>query len=215
MRSAIVPCGTSSSVIFPALNNSSKAGGVGRGKLQTSLATRPSANSLGSIGEPKPALFETIVSSRAPCAIKPSSSSCGWPTTPKPPSSTTEPSFTPARASAMLATRLSINQFPRRQCHNLGDYTRLNQQIFSTLASEFNDLSFGDMRVLYYEYTKCTISYSLSSQTPMEHHPMTLMRLRRAAQLTLPADVRRALNVKDGDYLEAQVMKDGVLLRPV
>jgi len=49
----------------------------------------------------------------------------------------------------------------------------------------------------------------------MEHHPMTLMRLRRAAQLTLPADVRRALNVKDGDYLEAQVMKDGVLLRPV
>ncbi len=44
---------------------------------------------------------------------------------------------------------------------------------------------------------------------------MTLMRLRRAAQLTLPADVRRALNVKDGDYLEAQVMKDGVLLRPV
>ena len=44
---------------------------------------------------------------------------------------------------------------------------------------------------------------------------MTLMRLRRAAQLTLPADVRRALNVKDGDYLEAQVTKDGVLLRPV
>jgi AbrB family looped-hinge helix DNA binding protein len=44
---------------------------------------------------------------------------------------------------------------------------------------------------------------------------MTLMRVRRAAQLTLPADVRRALNVKDGDYLEAHVMKEGVLLKPV
>lgn len=44
---------------------------------------------------------------------------------------------------------------------------------------------------------------------------MTLMRVRRAAQLTLPADVRRALNVKDGDYLEAHVLKSGVLLKPV
>ncbi len=44
---------------------------------------------------------------------------------------------------------------------------------------------------------------------------MTLMRVRRAAQLTLPADVRRALKVKDGDYLEAHVVKDGVLLKPV
>src|SRR5260370_700182 len=67
MRSAIVPCGTSSSAILPALNNSSKAGGVGRGKLQISLATRPNANSLGNIGEPKPALFATIVRSRAAC----------------------------------------------------------------------------------------------------------------------------------------------------
>jgi len=44
---------------------------------------------------------------------------------------------------------------------------------------------------------------------------MTLMRVRRAAQLTLPADVRQALNVKEGDYLDAQIVKDGVLLRPV
>jgi AbrB family looped-hinge helix DNA binding protein len=35
------------------------------------------------------------------------------------------------------------------------------------------------------------------------------------AQLTLPAEVRRALNVKEGDYLEAQVVKEGVLLKPV
>lgn len=44
---------------------------------------------------------------------------------------------------------------------------------------------------------------------------MTLMRVRRAAQLTLPADVRQALNVKEGDYLEARITKDGVLLTPV
>jgi AbrB family looped-hinge helix DNA binding protein len=44
---------------------------------------------------------------------------------------------------------------------------------------------------------------------------MTLMRVRRAAQLTLPAEVRRALNVKEGDFLEAQIVKGGVLLKPV
>src|SRR6266446_488897 len=108
MRSAMVPWGTTSSLILPALNISSNSGGAGRGKLQISLATRPAANSFGSMGEPKPALLETIVSSRAPCAIKPSSSSCGWPTTPKPPKSTTEPSLIPSRACATLSTRLSI-----------------------------------------------------------------------------------------------------------
>jgi len=36
-----------------------------------------------------------------------------------------------------------------------------------------------------------------------------------AAQLTLPADVRQALNVKEGDYLAAHITKDSVLLTPV
>lgn len=44
---------------------------------------------------------------------------------------------------------------------------------------------------------------------------MALMRLRRLAQLTLPAEIRRALNVQEGDYLEAKVVKNGVLLQPV
>ncbi len=44
---------------------------------------------------------------------------------------------------------------------------------------------------------------------------MALMRVRRMAQLTLPAEIRRALNVQEGDYLEAKVVKDGVLLKPV
>ena len=44
---------------------------------------------------------------------------------------------------------------------------------------------------------------------------MALMRVRRLAQLTLPAEVRRALNVQEGDYLEAKIVKGGVLLKPV
>jgi AbrB family looped-hinge helix DNA binding protein len=49
----------------------------------------------------------------------------------------------------------------------------------------------------------------------MENVQMALMRVRRMAQLTLPTEVRRALNVQEGDYLEAQIVKDGVLLKPV
>ena len=44
---------------------------------------------------------------------------------------------------------------------------------------------------------------------------MTLVRLRERAQITLPQDVRDAQNVKQGDYLEAEVVAGGVLLRPV
>jgi AbrB family looped-hinge helix DNA binding protein len=49
----------------------------------------------------------------------------------------------------------------------------------------------------------------------MESGNMALMRVRRLAQLTLPAEVRRALNVQEGDYLEAEVVAGGVLLKPV
>ena len=44
---------------------------------------------------------------------------------------------------------------------------------------------------------------------------MSLVKIRRSAQITLPADVRRALNVGDGDYLEAELVEGGVLLRPM
>ena len=44
---------------------------------------------------------------------------------------------------------------------------------------------------------------------------MALMRVRAAAQLTLPADVRKALNIKEGDYLETEIVDGGVLLKPV
>ena len=36
------------------------------------------------------------------------------------------------------------------------------------------------------------------------------MPVRRLAQLTLPADVQRALNVQEGDYLEAKIVKEGI-----
>jgi AbrB family looped-hinge helix DNA binding protein len=44
---------------------------------------------------------------------------------------------------------------------------------------------------------------------------MTLVRVLRGGQVTLPADVRQKLKLAQGDYLEAEVLENGVLLRPV
>jgi AbrB family looped-hinge helix DNA binding protein len=44
---------------------------------------------------------------------------------------------------------------------------------------------------------------------------MALLKLRRAAQITLPAELRRQFNLAEGDYLEAEAAKEGILLRPV
>ena len=43
---------------------------------------------------------------------------------------------------------------------------------------------------------------------------MRLIKLRSGDQITLPGAVRRALGVREGDYLEAEVIDQGVLLRP-
>ncbi|MGO9023891.1 MAG: AbrB/MazE/SpoVT family DNA-binding domain-containing protein [Beijerinckiaceae bacterium] len=59
-----------------------------------------------------------------------------------------------------------------------------------------------------------TRSFAIMTKA-MENINMALMRVRRLAQLTLPAEVRRALNVQEGDYLEARIVKGGVLLKPV
>lgn len=44
---------------------------------------------------------------------------------------------------------------------------------------------------------------------------MTVLKLRKSAQLTLPAEIRDALEVGEGDYLEAELVEGGVMLRPV
>ena len=44
---------------------------------------------------------------------------------------------------------------------------------------------------------------------------MALVKVRRAAQITLPAEVRAVLKVKEGDYLEAEVREGVLMLKPV
>ncbi|HET6520056.1 MAG TPA: AbrB/MazE/SpoVT family DNA-binding domain-containing protein [Geminicoccaceae bacterium] len=44
---------------------------------------------------------------------------------------------------------------------------------------------------------------------------MPLLKVLRAGQITLPADLRRRLRLGEGDYLEADVVENGLLLRPV
>ncbi len=44
---------------------------------------------------------------------------------------------------------------------------------------------------------------------------MALVKIRRAAQITLPREIRDAAHLEEGDYLEAQLTKEGILLRPV
>ncbi len=45
---------------------------------------------------------------------------------------------------------------------------------------------------------------------------MSLVRLRRAAQITLPQSIRDAVRLKEGDYLEVAVTESGaILLKPV
>ncbi len=44
---------------------------------------------------------------------------------------------------------------------------------------------------------------------------MALVKVRRAAQITLPREIRDAAHLAEGDYLEAELTRDGILLRPV
>jgi AbrB family looped-hinge helix DNA binding protein len=41
------------------------------------------------------------------------------------------------------------------------------------------------------------------------------VRLLRGGQVTLPAELRQKLQVKEGDYLEAEVVENGMFLKPV
>jgi AbrB family looped-hinge helix DNA binding protein len=44
---------------------------------------------------------------------------------------------------------------------------------------------------------------------------MALLKILRSAQITLPAELRRRFNLAEGDYLDAQAVEGGILLKPV
>ena len=44
---------------------------------------------------------------------------------------------------------------------------------------------------------------------------MARIRLLRDGQVTLPAELRRKLKLAEGDYLEAELVDTGVLLKPI
>jgi AbrB family looped-hinge helix DNA binding protein len=48
-----------------------------------------------------------------------------------------------------------------------------------------------------------------------EHAHMALVRLKKAAQITLPVELRKRFHLEEGDYLEAEAVEDGILLKPV
>ncbi len=43
---------------------------------------------------------------------------------------------------------------------------------------------------------------------------MAILRILRAGQITLPVELRRQFNLAENDYVEAQVVKEGILLKP-
>jgi AbrB family looped-hinge helix DNA binding protein len=44
---------------------------------------------------------------------------------------------------------------------------------------------------------------------------MALVKVRKAAQITLPREIREAARLREGDHLEAVVTEDGILLKRV
>jgi AbrB family looped-hinge helix DNA binding protein len=48
-----------------------------------------------------------------------------------------------------------------------------------------------------------------------EEKHMQLVRIKRAAQITLPPELRKQFRLAEGDYLEITATKSGILLKPV
>jgi AbrB family looped-hinge helix DNA binding protein len=44
---------------------------------------------------------------------------------------------------------------------------------------------------------------------------MALLRVKQKAQITLPAALRKQFNLQEADYLEAEAVDNGILLKPV
>src|SRR5690606_18417962 len=113
IRSARLPCGTSSSSILPARYRASNTWESDwRGNEHTIFLTRPAANRAARPVSPLPALLLTMTRSLAPWSSRASISSRGWPARPKPPTMMEAPSGTSARAWRALSKILEIMPFP-------------------------------------------------------------------------------------------------------
>jgi AbrB family looped-hinge helix DNA binding protein len=44
---------------------------------------------------------------------------------------------------------------------------------------------------------------------------MALVKVRRAAQIILPLEIRQVMHLEEGDYLEPQFTDEGILLKPL
>ena len=49
----------------------------------------------------------------------------------------------------------------------------------------------------------------------LKESDMSLVKIKRFSQVTLPPDVRKRFNLNEGDYLEAEAVEEGILLKPV
>jgi AbrB family looped-hinge helix DNA binding protein len=54
-----------------------------------------------------------------------------------------------------------------------------------------------------------------NSQPQPRATDMSLVKIKRFSQVTLPPDVRKKFNLNEGDYLEAEAVEEGILLKPV
>jgi len=59
-----------------------------------------------------------------------------------------------------------------------------------------------------------SLDYSHHSQERRAQQ-MALLKILRSSQITLPAELRQQFGLAEGDYLEAQAVKEGILLKPV
>lgn len=53
------------------------------------------------------------------------------------------------------------------------------------------------------------------SQSELEQARVSTSKIRAKGQLTLPREIREAAHLEEGDALEVEMTKDGILLRPL
>lgn len=58
------------------------------------------------------------------------------------------------------------------------------------------------------------MKYGLPKTKTVKGVALPFIKLIRHGQVTLPAKFRKSLNLKDGDYLEAELLEDRIVLKP-